>query len=154
MSTKSIALEEQRSRLVRRANVIRSRLLRTIDALDTRRHQVTAIGHQAQRLAVPLGGALLGAIVLAAGTTIAIRSMVENRREQSLAYRLSKSLAPLRREERPPFWQEAARRIALTALTIVAAQAAKRGIAYLIEERPLALLEPKQPLALNAAPPP
>jgi hypothetical protein len=155
MSTK-IALEEQRSRLERRANVIRSRLLRTLDALDTRRHQVTEIGHQAKRLAMPLGGALLGAIVVAAGTTMAIRSIMENRREQSLAYRFSKSLAPLVREPRPPFWQEAARKIAMAALTVVAAQAAKRGLAYLTAERPLALPEPQKPLplALNAAPTP
>ncbi len=154
MSTKSIAIEQHRTRLERRASVIRSRLLRTLDALDARRHQVTEIGHQAKRLAVPLGGALLGAIVVVAGTTMAIRSMVESRREQSFAYRISKALAPLRREARPPFWQEAARKIALTALTMVAAQAAKRGLAYLTEERPLALPAPHEPLALNVAPTP
>ena len=53
MSTKdkALSLDEQRSRLERRANVIRSRLLRTIDALDNRRHQVQEIGHHAKRLA-------------------------------------------------------------------------------------------------------
>jgi len=154
MSTKAVTLEEQRSKLERRANIIRSRLLRTLDALDTRRHQVTEIGHQAKRLALPFGGALLGAVVVAAGATIAIRAVVENRREQSFAYRLSKSLAPLRRAEPPPFWQEAARKVAMAALGMVAAHAAKRGLAYLTEERPLALPEPQQPLplALNAMP--
>ena len=41
MSTKSSELEVRRARIERKANVIRSRLLRTLDALDTRRHQVT-----------------------------------------------------------------------------------------------------------------
>ena len=38
--------------LERRANVVRSRLLRTIDALDSRRHQVEKIGLQAKKLAL------------------------------------------------------------------------------------------------------
>ncbi len=152
MSTKSTELEVQRARIERKANVIRSRLLRTLDALDTRRHQVTEIGQQAKRLALPLGSALLGAIVLAAGTTIAIRAIVENRRAQSFTYRLSKELAPLRREVRPPFWQEAARKVAMAALSMAAAHLVKRGIMHLTAERPLALPAPHVPLALNVAP--
>ena len=150
MSTKSQELEISRARIERRANVIRSRLLRTLDALDTRRHQVTEIGHQAKRLALPFGGALLGAVVLAAGTTMAIRAIVENRREQSFAYRLSKQLAPLRVQQRPPFWQEAARKVAMAGLSIVAAHLVKRGLAQLTAETPLALPAPKAPLPLAA----
>ena len=37
---KELSVTQRRARLERRANVIRSRLLRTIDALDHRRHQV------------------------------------------------------------------------------------------------------------------
>ena len=154
MSTKSADLDVQRARIERKANVIRSRLLRTLDALDTRRHQVTEIGHQAKRLALPFGGALLGAVVLAAGTPLASRAIVESRREQSFAYRLSKQLAPLRREERPPFWQEAARKVAMAAFSMAAAHLVKRGIAHLTAEAPLALPEAKAPLPLAAYVPP
>jgi hypothetical protein len=149
MSDKTLSLEEQRSRLERRANVIRSRLLRTLDALDSRRHQVTEIGHQAKRFALPVGGALLGAVVLAAGTTMAIRALLENRREQDFAYRLSKSLAPLRQVERPPLWQEAGRKMLLAALGVVATQAAKRGYAYLVEQRAPQLQAPVPPRQLQ-----
>ena len=151
MSARTI-LEEQRSRLERRANVIRSRLLRTLDVLDTRRHQVTDLGHQAKRMALPLGASLLGAVVIAAGTTLAVRAFLENRREQSFAYRVSKSLAPLRREERPPFWQEAARKVAVTAVSLIATQLMKRGVVFFFETRTLTLSAPAAPLALPPAP--
>ncbi|HSO38011.1 MAG TPA: hypothetical protein VLT33_36035 [Labilithrix sp.] len=153
MSTKAGILEEQRSRLERRANVLRSRLLRTVEVLDKRRHQVTELGHQAKRLALPLGGALLGAIVVAAGTTLAVRAFLENRREQRFGYRLSKSLAPLRREERPPFWQEAARKIAMTAIGMIATQLMKRGVVFVTAERlTLTRTTTSPPLALPPAP--
>ena len=147
MSTKSLALEEQRSRLERRANVIRSRLLRTIDALDTRRHQVTEIGHHAKRLAIPVGASLLGAVVVAAGTTFAIRALVERHREQKFSYRLAKSLEPFRRVERPPFWREALRKMTLAALGIIATELVKRGAKALGEGRPPAI-----PAGISAAP--
>lgn len=142
MSTKTkISLDEQRSRLERRANVIRSRLLRTIDALDNRRHQVQEIGHHAKRLAAPVGASLIGAVAVAAGTTLAIRALLERRRERHFGYRLSKALAPLRREVKPPFWQEALRKVALTAIGILANELVKRGAHELFSERgPIALL--------------
>ena len=90
--------------------------------------------------------------MLAAGTTIAIRAIVESRRERSFTYRLSKELAPLRREARPPFWQEAARKVAMAALSMATAHLVKRGIVHLTEARPLALPAPQVPLALNVAP--
>jgi len=139
--TKALSLDERRSRLERRANVIRSRLLRTIDALDNRRHQVQEIGHHAKRLAAPIGATVIGMVVLAAGATFAIRAFVEHRRERSFTYRLSKALAPLRREARPPFWKEALRKFGLTAIGIIATELAKRGAHELLAERgPVALL--------------
>ncbi len=139
--TKPLSLDEQRSRLERRANVIRSRLLRTIDALDNRRHQVQEIGHHAKRLAAPVGASLIGMIAVAAGTTFAIRALVERRRERSFTYRLSKALAPLRQEARPPFWQDALRKVALSALGVVASELLRRGAHGLLADRgPIALL--------------
>ncbi len=138
--TKALSLDEQRSRLERRANVIRSRLLRTIDALDNRRHQVQEIGHHAKRLAAPVGAAAIGMVVLAAGTTFAIRALIEHRRERHFGYRLSKALAPLRQPQKPPFWQEALRKVALTAIGILASELSKRGAKVMLAERgPLAL---------------
>jgi hypothetical protein len=142
MSTqKALSLAEQRSRLERRANVIRSRLLRTIDALDNRRHQVQEIGHHAKRLAVPAVAAVVGVVVIGAGTTIAIRALVQRRRERSLSYRVNQALAPFRQPKRPPFWQEALRKLALTAIGILASELAKRGALGILNGRgPAALL--------------
>lgn len=134
--TKALSLEEQRARLERRANVIRSRLLRTIDALDNRRHQVQEIGHHARRLAMPVGAAFLGAAALTAGATFGVRALLRRRRERSFGYRLSQALAPLRQVRRPPFWQEALRKVALTALGIVASELVKRGAHGVLLERP------------------
>ena len=148
MSTKTkaaLSLDEQRSRLERRANVIRSRLLRTIDALDNRRHQVQEIGHHARRLAAPVGASVIGFLALAVGTTFAVRALVERRRERSFTYRFSKALAPLRQPPRPPFWREALRKVALAAIGIVASELVKRGAHGLLAERgPIALLPPAQ----------
>lgn len=138
--TKSVSLEERRSRLERRANVIRSRLLRTIDALDERRHQIQEIGHHAKRLALPVGAVALGAVVVTAAAAIGARALVRRRHERRLGYRISKALAPLRREVRPPFWNEALRKVALAALGILASELAKRGVTSLLvvrAERPL-----------------
>jgi hypothetical protein len=135
MSAKSPTLEEQRSRLERRANVIRSRLLRTIDQFDTRRHQVTEIGHQAKRLAVPVVASVIGAAILTAGTTLAIRALVGRHREQKLGYRVTKALAPFRREQRQPFWQQALQKMALAALPIVASELVKRGAKAIFSDR-------------------
>lgn len=145
MSTKTeaLSLDERRTRLERRANVIRKRLLRTIDALDNRRHQVQELGHHAKRLAAPIGASVIGALAIAVGTTFAVRAFVERRRERSLTYRVAKALAPLRREARPPFWQEALRKVALTAMCAFANELVRRRARALLAERgPIALLAP------------
>jgi len=142
----SLSLAEQRSRLERRANVIRSRLLRTIDALDTRRHQVQEIGHHAKRLAVPAIASAVGIAAVAFGTTLAIRALVERRRERHFGYRLAKAIAPFRKEPRPSFWGEALRKIAISALGIVASELVKRGAKGLLAPHPA------EPALLPAAP--
>ncbi|MDB4935882.1 MAG: hypothetical protein JWP87_2854 [Labilithrix sp.] len=139
---KALSLKEQRSRLERRANVIRSRLLRTIDALDTRRHQVQEIGHHAKRLAMPAVAGLVGIAVVAAGTAVAIRALVERRRERDFRYRLSKAIAPFRRPDKAPFWQDALRKLALTAIGILASELAKRGVQGALGGRGAAALLP------------
>lgn len=138
--TKTLSLDEQRSRLERRANVIRSRLLRTIDALDNRRHQVQEIGHHAKRLAAPVAGSVVGALVIGAGAIFAIRALVERRRERDFSYRLAKAIAPFRAEPKTPFWQDALRKLSMTALTVLASELAKRGAKAFVDGRAIAFL--------------
>ena len=150
MSTKikALSLSEQRSRLERRANVIRSRLLRTIDALDNRRHQVQEIGHHAKRLAVPAVATVLGVAAVAIGTTFAIRALVEHRRDRNFSHRLAKAVAPFRSAPRPSFWRDALRKMAISAFAVIATELAKRGTKNLLAGRPadLPLLPPAPPV--------
>lgn len=131
----TVSLEERRSRLELRANVIRSRLMRTIDALDVRRHQVAELRQRARRIAAPIGGAILAVAVLAAGTALAIGRVLEARRSRRLDYRASRWLAQLRGPARPSFLEEALRRVALTMLGIVASELAKRGAKNVFDGR-------------------
>lgn len=143
-TTKALSLDEQRSRLERRANVIRSRLLRTIDALDARRHQVQEIGHHAKRLAKPVAASMAGIVVVAAGTTLLIGALVARSRNRKLSYRIAKALAPFRAEPKPSFWRQAFQRAALSMIGIVATEIATRGARRLLEDggRPVPLLGP------------
>lgn len=137
---KDLTLDEQRSRLERRADVIRSRLLRTIDALDKRKHHVQEISQKAKRLAMPVGAAFVGMLLLSAGAVLVVRSLAHSRRERRLGYRISRALEPLRAQRRPSFWGEALRRVSLTALAVVATELAKRGVKVaLVARTPLAL---------------
>lgn len=148
MTTK-VSLDEQRARLERRANVIRSRLLRTIDALDNRRHQVQEIGHHAKRLAMPLAAALAGATVLVIGGVFGIRALIVRRRERSFAYRFNKALEPYRTERRLPLWKELLRKVALSGVSIVAAELSKRGARAVIDGRALPATRTTPPLLVR-----
>jgi hypothetical protein len=150
LKPKVLTLDEQRTRLERRANVIRSRLLRTIDALDKRRHQVEEIGHQAKRLAMPVGAAFVGMVLLSAGSVLVVRALVRNRRERRLGYRVARALEPLRQQKRPSFWSEALRNVSLTALSIVAGELVKRGVGGVLVARPPRALVRGEPSAGSA----
>lgn len=130
------ALAEHRSRLEQRANVIRSRLLRTVDAIDHRRHQVQEIGHHAKRLVLPIGAAFIGVVVLTAAAALGVRALIRQRRGRRIEVRVSKALAPLRQEKRQPLWQEILRKVALTAFGILASELTKRGAHLLLVGRP------------------
>ena len=131
LKPKVLSLEEQRARLEQRANLIRSRLLRTIDVLDKRRHHVQELGHQAKRLAMPVGAAFVGMVLLSAGTIFVVRAIANSRRERRLGYRIARALEPLRLRKRPSFWSDALRSVSLAALGIVATELAKRGVGVL-----------------------
>jgi len=126
MSKQKLSLEERRARLERRANVIRSRLLRTVDALDVRRHQVAEVTHHAKRIATPVALSALGVGVVAAGVGFALRAFLKSRRERQLSFRIQKALAPFRTEQKPSFGKEMLKKLALTAFGIAANELVKR----------------------------
>jgi hypothetical protein len=121
--------------LERRANVVRSRLLRAVDALDTRRHQVTEVGVQAKEAAPKIGLSVVGIAVLSAGTVLGLRAWLRSRRERQLAYRLNRFIGSFRVEKKPSFAVEALQRIVTTALTVLVTEATRRALVNVVDGR-------------------
>ncbi|MBX3190516.1 MAG: hypothetical protein KF819_26180 [Labilithrix sp.] len=130
-----LSLAERRTRLERRANVLRSRLLRTVDAIDTRRRQITEIGHHAKRLVVPAAATLAGVAVLAAFAGLTIRALIRRRREHRLGHRVSHAIARLRPEPRRATFGASMRRLLAASLTLAVTEAIKRGLLGVFEGR-------------------
>lgn len=142
---KELTVTERRSRLERRANVIRSRLLRTIDALDHRRHQVAEVTHHARRLAKPVAATALGVAVACVAAGMGLRAFLKSRRERHLSYHVSRAIDRFRVERRPSILEDVLRRAAVSLTTLVVAELAKRGVRNLLDGR-----TPLSPPALPA----
>jgi hypothetical protein len=121
--------------LERRANVVRSRLLRTVDALDARRHQVTEIGVQAKEAAPKVGLSVLGIAALTAGSVLGLRAFLKKRRERLLAHRVKRFLGTFRVERKPSFAVQALQRVATTALTVLVTEATRRALKNVVDGR-------------------
>jgi hypothetical protein len=132
---KKHSVDEHMQLLERRANVVRSRLMRAVDALDTRRHQVTELGVQAREAAPKIGLSLLGLAILAGGAVIGLRAFAKSRRERVLAYRVKRFFGTFRVEKKKPFALEVLERLALTALSVVVTEAARRASRNVIDGR-------------------
>lgn len=135
MSSAKPSIEEHRSRLERRANVIRSRLLRTIDALDTRRHQVAELGQHAKRLAVPVAATVVAVALAAFGTAFVVTRYLKHRRERTLGFRVTQALARVRQEPRPSIFEDVLRKLAITVVSIVASEFTKRSVKNVLDGR-------------------
>lgn len=133
--TKELSVAERRARLERRANVIRSRLLRTIDALDHRRHQVAEVTHHAQRLAKPVAVAAAGMAVACLAIGLGVRALVKSRRERSLSYQVNRMMERFHVEKRPSILEDVLRKAAVSVTTIVAAELARHGAKNLLDGR-------------------
>ncbi len=109
--------------LEERANQSRERLLKAVEALDKKRHQLTHPLKSIPAGVVPAAGA--GLIAIAAGT-IAAFAIAKRRRPQS---RLSKLL---RRREEPSFGSQLLRHAGLSILTFALAEAGKTAVKKLL----------------------
>jgi hypothetical protein len=120
--------------LERRANVVRSRLLRTIDALDSRRHHVEAIGAHAKRLAVPVAASFAGVVVLTVGVVLGIRSLVQHRGRTPMKNALAR-LDRWRAPRRPSLFEEVGRKALTAVVTIIATEVARRTLKNVFDGR-------------------
>jgi hypothetical protein len=132
---KKQSVEEHMKLLERRANVVRSRLLRAVDALDNRRHQVTDVAVEAKEAAPKIGISLLGIAVLAGGSVLGLRAFLKGRRERMLSYRVQRFLGSFRVEKKKPFAVEALERLAMTALTALVTEGMRRATRNVIDGR-------------------
>lgn len=132
---KPLSVDEHMSRLERRARVIRSRLLRTVDALDARRHQVSDAVVVVKREAPRIGLSLLGLVAVAAGTVLGIRSYVRSRKERLLTTRVRRFVTQLRPERRPPFALVMFQKVTLTVVTMVVTEATRRAMKNALDGR-------------------
>jgi hypothetical protein len=112
--------------LERRADVVRARLIRTIDALDNRRHRVTEMGDHAKQLAIPIAAAVLGVAAIAIGATLGLKAFFRARRRRSLQGRFDGLVRRVRVEKKPPYWQQLIQKAGLTLVTMAATELGRR----------------------------
>lgn len=124
----AVRMDEDVVLLERRANMVRSRLLRTIDALEARRHQVTEIGHEAKRLAKPAMLTFAAIAAVTAGGALGIGYLLARRRERknSLLHQLVAIAENLHVEPKPSFAAELLKKVTYTAVTIVTTEVVRR----------------------------
>ncbi len=127
--------EEHRKRLERRANVVRSRLLRAIDALDARRHQVEVIGVQAKKLALPAAATFLGVAVVTLGAVLGIRSIIKRRHERLLSVRFANAIERWRPPKKPSLLEDVGRKALASLVTIVTSEIARRSMKNVFDGR-------------------
>lgn len=122
---------ERLARLERRAEVIRSRFVRALDALDARRHQVVEVGKQAKAMAKPAVMTILGGAVLLGLGIFAVGAAFRARRRRSLSNRLSDGVAHAMQRvdaaREPSLARKMFDRLALTLVTFIATELGKRA---------------------------
>lgn len=131
---------ERMRRLERRADVVRSRLVSAVAALDTRRHQVVEIGRQAKKLARPAALSAVGvAAVVGLGAMALGFALTRRRKPKTLGDHLLARIEDLdlgrfvRRE--PSLLRRLAEKTALSLVSVIAAETARRAMKNLVDGR-------------------
>jgi len=133
--TKEMTPDERMKMLERRAKVVRSRLVRAIDSLDTRRHQIETIGATAKRLAIPMALSAAGIVVLFGASAAAFGMAIKRRRERSLTYRLAQSIRGLNLVPQRSLTSRVAEKALATAVTLALTELVKRASTNLLDGR-------------------
>lgn len=126
-----------RERLEASANALRSRLARTLESLDRRRHDALNIKVQASRHPVPLALAGAGALAVAGGTALVIYHARNPPRSelQELAYRVRavvhawKNPKKVAHKDPPSLASEVTRGVVVSVASYAISQLAQRALA-------------------------
>lgn len=127
--------DDQMELLERRAKVVRSRLLRAVDALDARRHQVVEVGETAKKLAVPAAVAVAGIAILFGASAFAFGMAMKTRRRRSLVDRAAEAIRELELVPRPSLTKQLLEKAAITAVSLATTELARRGLKNLVDGR-------------------
>ena len=136
-----VPVDERMKRLERRAKVIRSRLLRAVDALDARRHHVVEIGTHAKEVAKPAALSLLGIAALFGASVFAFSLALKAKRRRSLKFRLTEGLKDLQLGKRldlfpqPSLSRRIFEKVTLSVMTFAATELAKRMSKNVVDGR-------------------
>ena len=136
-----VPVDERMKRLERRARVIRSRLLRAVDALDARRHHVVEVGEHAKEVAKPAALSLLGIAALFGASVFAFSLALKVRRRRSLSYRMSEAIKRfdlgkrLNLVDQPSLARRVFEKITISVTTFAASELAKRLSKNLVDGR-------------------
>ncbi len=133
---KAVPPSERIRLLEQKANVIRSRLLRAVDVLDTRRHQVAEMGAHARQMVKPVALSVLGIAALFGVGAIAVGLTIASRRRRSLRGRVSHALQKLDLVPQPTLARRVFERITLSMMTVAASELAKRMAKNVVDGRP------------------
>ncbi|MBX3263478.1 MAG: hypothetical protein KIS78_13460 [Labilithrix sp.] len=126
---------ERMQRLERRANVIRERLFRAVDALDARRHQVVRIGTEAKKMVKPAAISLLGVAAVVGVGAFALGLALRKRRRRSLKGAVSHALQGLDIVPQRSLSRRVFESITLSVLTFAATELAKQAAKNLLDGR-------------------
>jgi hypothetical protein len=132
---------KSRADLARQANFMRTKLIRTVEQLDHRRHQVQGarveLGRQFKRFAATAALVVIASVGAAAYTMERIAGAAARRRKAR--WRLARDVwtHPDRtmRSRRRPFLAEVIRSLLLTIVTTAVSSPARRAVAALMEGR-------------------
>lgn len=149
-ANKAVPPSERIRLLEQKANIIRSRLLRAVDVLDTRRHQVAEMGAHARQMVKPVALSLLGIAALVGVGAIAIGLTIATRRRRSLRGRVSQALQKLDLVPRPSLARRVFERITLSMMTVAATELAKRMTKNVVDGRLPAHRRADRALALGS----
>jgi hypothetical protein len=117
---------DQAEILERKANVARSRLMRTIDALDRRRHHVVEVGENIERAALPAGAIAISVVALGSAAAYAAHRSSVKRHQNAWKNVFARAFAPP--PPRPSFFADAARKVALGLIMLAIQEVGKRAV--------------------------
>ncbi len=136
MSEKNeVATSHRTDILERKAKVVQSRLLRAIDALDSRRHQVERIGEQAKMVAGPASLAVLGIAALFGVSAFAFSIAIKKSRRVTLGERVAVAVRKLDLSPRPTLGRRVFEKVTMTFVTMAASEVARRAIKNVVDGR-------------------